>query len=223
MGTEVGAREEGVREAVVAPVAHQRVFPVDALAKEVAVREMVTVDLEVAETEVEAGAQGMETGAVEGEGEMTVVAGVSAADRKVFPGDASATEVTEREVVVVGLEMAGTDWAVAETEVEVGARGVKREEAEGGVGVRAAAVVPVAHRKVFPGDALVMEGVDWETVAVDLEVEGESLEVGAMVAVAGAKEEEKGEAVVALLVGAAREAEKVLRTIRHLKLRGNRN
>ena len=46
----VAAREEGAREAVVAPVAHRRVFPVGALAKEVVGREMVAVGLEMAGT-----------------------------------------------------------------------------------------------------------------------------------------------------------------------------
>ena len=46
----VVAREEGAREAVVAPVAHRRVFPVGASAKEVVEREMVAVGLEMAGT-----------------------------------------------------------------------------------------------------------------------------------------------------------------------------
>ena len=45
------AREEDAREAVVAPVAHRRVFPVDALAKEVVERETVAVGLEMAVTD----------------------------------------------------------------------------------------------------------------------------------------------------------------------------
>ena len=56
------AREGGVREAVVAPVAHQRVFPVGALAKEVAVREMVVVGLEMALTDWVVVEMGVEAG-----------------------------------------------------------------------------------------------------------------------------------------------------------------
>ena len=55
------ARGEDGREAVVAPVAHQRVFPVGALAKEVAERETVAVGLEMAATDW--AVAGMEVGA----------------------------------------------------------------------------------------------------------------------------------------------------------------
>ena len=56
-------REEGAREAVVAPVAHRRVFPVDALAKEAVERETVAVDLEMAMTGWVAAEMGVEAGA----------------------------------------------------------------------------------------------------------------------------------------------------------------
>ena len=48
--TEVVTKEGGVRAAVVALVAHRRVFPVGALAKEVVEQGMVAVDLEMAGT-----------------------------------------------------------------------------------------------------------------------------------------------------------------------------
>ena len=61
MATEVAAAEEDAMGAAVASVAHRQVLPADALAMEVAGREMVAVDLEmvatdwaVAEMEVEA-------------------------------------------------------------------------------------------------------------------------------------------------------------------------
>ena len=48
--TGVVARVKDAREAVVAPVAHRRVFPAGALVKEVVEREMVAVGLEMAGT-----------------------------------------------------------------------------------------------------------------------------------------------------------------------------
>ena len=56
------------------------------------------------------------------------------------------------------------------TEAGAAAKEVEREEVATEEGVRVAAGVPVAHRKVSPGGAMATEVVGLEKAAVDLEM-----------------------------------------------------
>ena len=83
-----------------------------------------------------------------------------------------ATEVVDLEKVVADLEMGGADWAVAGTEAGAGAREVGREEVATEGGATVVAGVPVAHRRVSPGDAMATEVAGWEKAVADLGMEG---------------------------------------------------